>query len=349
MFMEEIIKGISYISIIAMLVHPLAYRKEDLLINGKPQQVHTLEIDLEKSKLEIKNALSFDVLYGFEETSSIAKRHNAIAAVNGMFYDNFGYPYGIIVSDGQVLSMNDYSTPTVIVTESGQVLIDDIHVEGNIIGEKNKAPIFGVNRGVYTDTYVIFNRVNGKTTRVSRQSINYIIEDEHVVDIIFSDQPVAIEKDQTIITTVTDKYSPIFSVGEKVILHYSYTGGINNVKEAFQTGGWLVKNGENVVNDFETLMGFMKASSPRTIIGITEHGKLIIKVIDGRNKGVSVGINGREAAELMLFEGCRYAAFLDGGASSTMLLRNEVVNRPSNNNEERAIAHAVIFQWLEGD
>lgn len=45
----------------------------------------------------------------------------------------------------------------------------------------------------------------------------------------------------------------------------------------------------------------------------------------------------------MISKGCIEAAYLDGGASSTMYVDGEVVNRPSGG-EERAIAHSILIK-----
>ncbi len=54
-------------------------------------------------------------------------------------------------------------------------------------------------------------------------------------------------------------------------------------------------------------------------------------------------MSGKEAADLMISKGCIEAAYLDGGASSTMYVDGEVVNRPSGG-EERAIAHSILIK-----
>ena len=48
-----------------------------------------------------------------------------------------------------------------------------------------------------------------------------------------------------------------------------------------------------------------------------------------------------EAARLMRSLGARNAINLDGGGSSTMTVRGEVVNRPSDRGRERAVSDGV--------
>lgn len=61
---------------------------------------------------------------------------------------------------------------------------------------------------------------------------------------------------------------------------------------------------------------------PRTAIGHTEDGKIVLMVVDGRNAGGSQGVTLDELARLMKGVGCTYALNLDGGGSSVMRVSN---------------------------
>ena len=81
---------------------------------------------------------------------------------------------------------------------------------------------------------------------------------------------------------------------------------------------------------------------PRTAVGITRKGKVLLVVVDGRrprwSKGMTLVELGREMRRL----GARTAFNLDGGGSSTMVVRGKVVNRPSDPTGERAVSSAVL-------
>lgn len=71
---------------------------------------------------------------------------------------------------------------------------------------------------------------------------------------------------------------------------------------------------------------------PRTLIGTTADGVLLLVVADGRRRGVSEGATMRECAEVLLEHGAATAINLDGGGSSALVIANpgpRVVNRPS--------------------
>lgn len=82
----------------------------------------------------------------------------------------------------------------------------------------------------------------------------------------------------------------------------------------------IVENGlpGNIAIDTE----FSYTSHPRTLAGVTEDGKIILAVVDGRQSSVSNGAPLARCAILMLTLGAKKAINLDGGGSSCMVIRN---------------------------
>jgi hypothetical protein len=81
--------------------------------------------------------------------------------------------------------------------------------------------------------------------------------------------------------------------------------------------------------------------NPRTAVGLTEAGQLLLVVVDGRQPGYSAGMTLRELATLMATLGAREAINLDGGGSSEMFLNGLVANRPSDGGE-RLVSSALV-------
>jgi len=100
--------------------------------------------------------------------------------------------------------------------------------------------------------------------------------------------------------------------------------------------------------DTEGQPGFATGRHPRTAIGIANNGKrLLLVVVDGRQKPYSDGMTLRELATLMLALGARDALNLDGGGSTTMVVENlksgklEIANHPSDPTGERPVGDAL--------
>jgi exopolysaccharide biosynthesis protein len=62
---------------------------------------------------------------------------------------------------------------------------------------------------------------------------------------------------------------------------------------------------------------------------VTANGKILMVVVDGRQPKWSVGVSLPKFAAILRNLGAISALNLDGGGSSTMVVRGEVVNRPS--------------------
>lgn len=73
---------------------------------------------------------------------------------------------------------------------------------------------------------------------------------------------------------------------------------------------------------------------PRTVAGITNDGKVIIMIIDGRRPAYSNGATLVDAAKLLISHGAVSGLNLDGGGSSTFIVENasgelEMLNHPA--------------------
>jgi exopolysaccharide biosynthesis protein len=81
---------------------------------------------------------------------------------------------------------------------------------------------------------------------------------------------------------------------------------------------------------------------PRTLAGVTASGDLLLVTVDGRAPGRSVGVTLAEGARVMRGLGARDALNLDGGGSTTMVVRGRVVNRPSDPGGARRLSDGVV-------
>ena len=86
---------------------------------------------------------------------------------------------------------------------------------------------------------------------------------------------------------------------------------------------------------------FVRGRQARTLAGVTGEGRLLLVTVDGGRPGWSVGMTLSAAARLMLSLGARDALNLDGGGSTTMTVRGQVVNRPSDPAGERPVSNAL--------
>ena len=81
---------------------------------------------------------------------------------------------------------------------------------------------------------------------------------------------------------------------------------------------------------------------PRTGVGVTAGGTVLLVVVDGRSER-SVGMSLVELGRTFVSLGAADALNLDGGGSSAMWIRGSgIVNRPSDPGGERAVVNAIV-------
>lgn len=80
---------------------------------------------------------------------------------------------------------------------------------------------------------------------------------------------------------------------------------------------------------------------PRTGVCQKEDGTVIFLVIDGRQTH-SVGATLKEVQDMFMADGCINAGFLDGGASSELVYKNELITSPASRYGERRLPSAFL-------
>lgn len=93
---------------------------------------------------------------------------------------------------------------------------------------------------------------------------------------------------------------------------------------------------------------------PRTVIGYSADNIVYLMVVDGRQPGHSIGMQLAELSEVMWALGVSEALNLDGGGSSTLVLRNQTgdtfeIGNGLVDDAERAVANGLAVVRVSGD
>lgn len=114
---------------------------------------------------------------------------------------------------------------------------------------------------------------------------------------------------------------------------------------------WLVEQGRaRSAADDASCPGLCQQTHPRTAVGLDLSGRwLMLALAEGR-RGEVAGLRLAELAALMQQHGAHQALNLDGGGSSTLLIRGEArMARPFNEAAQRRIANALlVLERAEG-
>ena len=100
----------------------------------------------------------------------------------------------------------------------------------------------------------------------------------------------------------------------------------------------IIINGKRQVKDKAA-----EGLNPRTAVGQKADGTVIFLVIDGR-KINKAGATLYDVQEIMMDRGAVNAGALDGGYSSTMYYKGDVINSPNAWSGERSVATAFYVE-----
>ena len=139
-------------------------------------------------------------------------------------------------------------------------------------------------------------------------------------------------------------------VGMKVRCQRVFVGEFAGVTSA--TGYNGVVFDEDGIFDFYA-NGNLSNRAPRTVIGMKEDGTLVMMVVDGRQGDKEMhGCDGYELTAIMRAYGCIKAYNVDGGGSSTIVVRSdkglETLNSPSDGHE-RSDGNCILICTVDPD
>jgi exopolysaccharide biosynthesis protein len=107
---------------------------------------------------------------------------------------------------------------------------------------------------------------------------------------------------------------------------------------AFEFGPVYMVNGEKTA-----ISEYAGGYAPRTAIGQTADGAILLVVVDGRQAS-SIGATFKDMQSILFQNGALNAIGLDGGSSSTMVYDNRVLNHPVEGDDERKLPNAIVIK-----
>ncbi|MEJ7736559.1 MAG: phosphodiester glycosidase family protein [Chitinophagaceae bacterium] len=123
-----------------------------------------------------------------------------------------------------------------------------------------------------------------------------------------------------------------------------------NIITAIAGGPVLVQRGSIAITNEQEMIFTGKAVNdkhPRTAMGYTRDGRLIILVVQGRAAGTAEGATLGQEARMLADIGCYEAVNLDGGGSSCMLVNGKETIRPSDKEGQRPIPAVFMIKRVK--
>lgn len=329
---------------------------------GTPWSIDLFKADINNQYFRVETVKSFDKLAaGREKTTSMAGRrtwngHWAVAAINGDFFDlGTGMPNSLQVERGEALRNERVDYPSAGFDTLGHVSISKPVFSAAIRMRDTSITITNINVARPASGLVLYNRFYGNSTGTTGEGTELIIRipdgwsvNDTLTGIIDS---VAAGRSNTVITPFKAVLSGSgnFALalnrkavkGDTVKIIVKHLPSMPHLKEMISGHPLLVVNGAQA--NLDPADPFVTTRHPRTAIGVnSDTSALYLITVDGRQTNFSVGMNLFELADFMLRIGVFQGMNLDGGGSTTMVIRGGIVNSPSDAGGERAVANALL-------
>ncbi len=295
-------------------------------------------------------ALANDVLPGWETVSSMAKRHGAVAAINADFATESGRPVHAFAEDGRLIqtslarglnfSVNAQETQTTVnrATESVRFVGPD-GTEARI-GRVNAGTPGPRRLGLFTRAGSWLEQpptkaCSARLFRFKRYGFAFVglyTRARFRVSKVVCRRRALSRNGGAVVSARLDgsKAGLVRSLQKGDSVFVDWTLGRRGVLDTLGGNTRLVKSGKNVAPNGS---GYPYTRNPRTGVGKTSAGKVLLVTVDGRQPGYSVGMTFVEFGRLFIRLGASDAMNLDGGGSTEMVVNGEVKNRPSGRKE----------------
>jgi exopolysaccharide biosynthesis protein len=327
--------------------------------------VNVLRIDPKKPGVKITAALCGDTVVsgnatkGRETISSLVARKGALAGVNADFFPWTGDPLGLMITDGELVS-EPMDRAVVGITAAGTFLFDRLSFEGSCKTASGLTyPIRGINRERGRAEMVLFTPIFGATNVVKDGvglvlTLNGPVKANTDITATAASDPgpgsgASIPTGGAVLSAsggAADWLKANVHKGDKLTIRMSIKSASgkswDTVVEAAGGGPQLVRDGQVFVDavDERFKPDVVIGRNPRTAVGATASGELLLVTVDGR-QAISRGVSLQELAELMKKLGAVQAINLDGGGSTTLSVKGLVINSPSGG-AERPVADALL-------
>ncbi len=315
--------------------------------------------------------------------------YKVLAGINGDIFDTItGTPKGTVIHDGIIATSGynpekiitfdengsmkvvqttlEYSVSGIMTPSTTGELNSGLVEEGSFAGEAYKGSIgfFNVPTGSYNGLH-LYNRHYSNSTLTSGSRVEVVVDypemggpnlrvNKTLTGVVKSVNPntcnTPIGNSEIVLSIVngSEEANNLARLipGSTVTIQVKDTvepSVLEKAKEAMGLYYTIVENGKNVTTGTNR--------NPRTAIGVKEDGSVMLYVIDGRQKTLSMGLSLVDLANHMIALGCKEAYNLDGGGSSVIYSRMagletnaKVKNSPAQTGE-RAVANGLFLVY----
>jgi hypothetical protein len=345
------------------------FRSTDTTLVSRAGPIALYMLRLNPNRVTLASGLSNGEVLDAERVDGIAARYEALAAVNGGFFNvKTGEPVGLLKVAGELVSDTTVVRGIVAIRAAPgarpQLEFDQamarMSLDFTANGRDYLVRIDGVNTTRERGKLMLYTPSYHRDTDTAPNGIEWVL----------SGTPLAvteIRRDQG--KTPIPRGGAVLSFGgldppaalaalargTRVSLPISWTTRLglsskflDQAHHVINGAGLLKRKGKPVTNwrVAETLnpQTFIDMRHPRTMIGVDRRGVIWLIVIDGRQPAYSIGMTLPELVALADRLELGDALNLDGGGSTTMVVKGKFVNKPADAAGPRPVSDAIVVK-----
>ena len=325
--------------------------------------VHVLWVDVRQPHITLAPVTSERDLGRRETTARLLSDAGAIAGINADFFGMTGSHtahFGPIAHDGELLAINAginrYGAGEFFAT----FLLDmhnnpffmylqaDISVYINGVRTLNAGTYNTIGTQVWTPMVIDRHAMYSTAALDERMDdlVKIVVQNQFITHVSAPGEVVNVPENGFVVVLPTRMnelyYLQRFRVGDWAFFRVDTDRRIDfsQIQAAIGGGGLILSHGQPVEGDGGAAP---TGRHPRSAIGMTRDGRVVMMAVDGRSH--SVGVTHLELAEILRRYDVYHAMHFDGGGSTTMVTRDRlgaysVMNRPSDGSQ-RAVVNAL--------
>ena len=324
-----------------------------------PVVVHVISAPKPSGGLyQLKPVLSNNAIIARERVTSMERSVSSFATVAGVNGDLFnwsdGHPTGALIRSGVLDSAPSSDRSSVGIDADGGLHVERVAMAGTWKGTGQRR-VLGINEPATSKRTTLYTPAWGPRTPAEQNAVEVTLMPfpasvpnadltAPVTQVVQGgNQPIPAGGAVLVARRDAQFLTAEAPVGTILSVKLLLTPQWSNVMDAIGGGPIVVRNGKPVFRSFESFTtGQLATRNPRTAVGQTADGRILLVAVDGRQPGYSTGLTNFELALLMMRLGAVTASALDAGGSTTMAFDGKLLNRPSDPGGERPVAEALL-------
>ncbi len=327
-----------------------------------PVAIHVVRGPRPVGLYRLRPVLSNESVVRRETVSAMQKRVSSQGTVVGVNGDLFrwadGKPSGILLRDGVLVSPPYGQRSSAGISLDGTLDVRRVKFFGTWRGSGQRRALNELNKEPGKNGIALFTADYGAPTPRLSGSVALTLTgfpastpntDITATVAAVSNGPVGVAPGTAVLVArgiAAAKLQAEAPVGTAVALRLILQPGWDTVGDAIGGGPVLVRSGRPVYSAneaFETSL--LAPRHPRTAVGQTADGRILLVAVDGRQSGYSVGMTTFEMAQTLVRLGAVRGMQLDGGGSTTLAFDGKILNRPSDKTERPISTALMLFYY----